>query len=156
MYGMQLVTWFLVFITSHVVGDSIGDILVSSGRMYVNDYLESSLSLYKVQLQDDGNLVGYDLNSGSSFWSTGTSGDSSDGYYVSMQGDCNLVLRDENGNAIWSSGTSTSGYDNCYLKIRNDRNIIIYSGNDDIVWQSDTAVSSMNFLCLFLFSHILM
>lgn len=129
---------------THVYGDSLGNILDTSERMYADDgdRLESSLSRYKLQVQTDGNLVAREISSGSAFWSTDTHNQGTSGYYLTMQGDCNLVLYDGDKISLWSSKTSSSGYDNCYLKIRDDRNIVIYSGNDDIVWESDTALSS--------------
>ena len=50
--------------------------------MYENEWLESSLSLYKLYMQTDGNLVARDMNTNSAFWSTGTSGDGVGGYYI--------------------------------------------------------------------------
>ena len=56
-------------------------------------------------------------------------------FTLAMQGDCNLVLRD-NSMAIWSTGTAGKG-SNCYATMQGDGNLVIYNGQG-AVWASNT------------------
>ncbi|KAL6522206.1 hypothetical protein OROMI_032083 [Orobanche minor] len=55
-------------------------------------------------------------------------------FTLSMQGDCNLVLRDSS-RVVWSTGTSGKG-SNCYATMQGDGNLVIYG--QGAVWASNT------------------
>jgi hypothetical protein len=53
-------------------------------------------------MQDDGNLVLYDVNNGP-VWASNTAGNP--GAFLSVQDDGNLVVRDQNNNPLWATNT---------------------------------------------------
>ena len=57
---------------------------------------------YKLQMQEDGNLVIYDKNNAAT-WASGGGGGKEGPYKLIMQDDNNLVVYDRNGRATWAS-----------------------------------------------------
>jgi hypothetical protein len=57
---------------------------------------------YKLQMQEDGNLVIYDKNNVAK-WASGGGGGSNGPYKLTMQNDGNLVIYDKNNAASWAS-----------------------------------------------------
>ncbi|MGW3985303.1 hypothetical protein [Streptomyces mirabilis] len=62
-----------------------------------------------------------------------------------MQGDGNLVLRDENGRARWHSGTVGTGY---RAIMQADGNLVVYNQDNQGVWSAGTANHDGAVLCL--------
>jgi hypothetical protein len=60
-------------------------------------------------MQEDGNLVIYDVD-GSSTWNSGTAGRGTGPYKLVMQNDRNLVVYDSTDTALWSSGTTVRDF----------------------------------------------
>lgn len=115
----------------------------------------------KLTVQDDGNLVVYNrsnplwasrdgrinvdnnnrygrgyVNKGYRF-RTGDKLYSADGsYYLSFQGDGNLVLSSRNGNAIWGAGTNNKG---SRAEFQYDGNLVVYDSYNKAVWSSNTS-----------------
>ena len=58
---------------------------------------------YKLQMQEDGNLVIYDKNNAATWASSGGGGGKNGPYKLVMQDDGNLVVYDRNGRATWAS-----------------------------------------------------
>jgi hypothetical protein len=57
---------------------------------------------YKLQMQEDGNLVIYDASNVAK-WASGGGGGSNGPYKLTMQNDGNLVIYDKNNAASWAS-----------------------------------------------------
>lgn len=86
---------------------------------------------YSLIPQNNGNLVLYN-SSGTSVWSSGTSGTSSP-YKLYMQTDGNLVLYDKSNTAKWSSGTTGSGVK---LVLTNDGIFYLVDSSNKLKWIS--------------------
>jgi len=105
-------------------------------RMNADQYILSPNGLYKVIMQQDGNLVMYQ-SGGGAVWSTRTN--NNPGSFAVMQNDGNLVVyRAGGGVAIWASGTG--GNSGSRLIMQNDRNLVIYGTNGTASWASNTGV----------------
>lgn len=85
-----------------------------------NAPLYSDDGVFRVVLQDDGNLVVYD-NQNRALWASGTNGQAVS--QCIMQTDGNLVIYGYY-NAIWASGTW--GNPGAYLDMQDDGNLVIY------------------------------
>jgi hypothetical protein len=72
--------------------------------LYPNQSVTSCNGRYRLVMQDDGNLVLYDLQTNTALWASGTHGNVAD--VMVMQRDGNLVIYDIKGTAIWNSGTA--------------------------------------------------
>jgi hypothetical protein len=70
-------------------------------QLWINGNAGSS-GPYKLQMQDDGNLVVYDKNNVAT-WATGGGGGRDSPYKLIMQDDGNLVVYDKNGRPTWAS-----------------------------------------------------
>lgn len=82
--------------------------------------LVSLNGLYKLTLQEDGNLVLYQKNK--AIWFTGTQGQAIQS--LTMQTDGNAVLYKYSGASAWDS--KTSGNPNSYLVLQDDGNLVVY------------------------------
>ena len=119
----------------------------------VNEQLVSSNQRYRLIMQTDGNLVGYEGNA--PFWATGTNGKTvpvPTGFLslprlankAIMQADGNFVLYaavNEVQVPVWA--TNTNGRGGTRLVMQNDRNIVIYNNANQAVWASNTGVPSL-------------
>jgi len=98
------------------------------------DYLLSPDQRHQLILQDDGNLVLYNLaDNHKATWASNTNGKAVS--KAIMQSDGNLVIYGYP-NAIWAS--NTAGRPNSTLTLQNDGNAVIYEPNVP-VWASNTA-----------------
>ncbi len=103
-----------------------------------------------LDLQRDGNLVIYDPSTPAAF-TKGLVDKLPSGqklepgwllyapngfYYVEMQTDGNLVLRNDVGTALWSSGTA--GNAGAYAILQTDGNFVVYSAAGKALWSTDT------------------
>ena len=112
---------------------------ISTSTLLNRQCLYSPNGLYKLCLQPNGNMIGYDMTLGvtsiSKFWSTGTSNI----VKCTMQTDSNFACYDKYNNIAWSTGkNNTSVGPNYYLAMRNDRNIVVYDNNNALTWESKT------------------
>lgn len=95
--------------------------------------LGSETGSYALQLQGDGNLV---LSANTvPIWHAGK--DNQGGCVLLMQGNGDLVLRDDRDNLVWS--TDTAGYPGARLVLQDDGNMVLYQGERPI-WSTDTPV----------------
>ncbi len=108
-------------------------------RLLIGKWLTSKNKNYELAMQNDGNLVLYDLRYAkiTPIWSSGTVGKHVIG--VVMQADGNLVIYNINQQPIWSSQTYVlnSTLSN-QLIIQNDGNVVIYR-NSKPVWATNTS-----------------
>lgn len=110
------------------------DTLPSGASLAPNEHINSQSGRFQLILQDDGNLVLYDLPSGSALWASGTNGQSV--ATCIMQTDGNLVLYSPSGAAVWAS--NTYGNSGAYLVVQNDGNVVIYTPSGAAVWATNT------------------
>jgi hypothetical protein len=96
------------------------------------DYLLSPDAVHQFILQDDGNLVLYNMTNHKPTWASGTNGKAVS--KAIMQSDGNLVIYGYP-NAIWAS--NTAGKHNSSLFVQNDGNVVIYEPNIP-VWATNT------------------
>jgi hypothetical protein len=101
--------------------------------------LTSQNQMYRVVMQNDGNLVIYDRQD-KYHWSSGTSGQGTAPYKFVMQEDGNLVIYDVDGSSTWNSGTAGRGTGPYKLVMGNDRNLVVYDSTDTALWSSGTTV----------------
>ena len=111
-------------------------------KLWSGSYLHSSNGLYKLILQNDGNLVLLNISTGKSLWTSKTAG--ANGYYfltVDING--NLILFNTNNpnKLLWTSKTSGTGSDN-YLVMQDDGNLVLYTSTGKPAWASNTAIAS--------------
>jgi hypothetical protein len=110
-----------------------GYMLGPNGFLLQNDYLLSQSGRYQFILQQDGNLVLYDLGeSHKAIWASNTNGKAVS--KAIMQSDGNFVIYGFP-NAIWA--TNTNGKPNSYIIVQNDGNTVIYEPSVP-VWASNT------------------
>jgi hypothetical protein len=101
------------------------------GVLGKDDWLSSPSSQYQLILQQDGNLVIYDLwNGRTAIWASDTAGIAVN--FAIMQEDGNFVIYGFP-NAVWA--TDTPGRGTCFLTMQNDGNLVIYQLNAP-VWAS--------------------
>ena len=80
-------------------------------------------------MQEDGNLVLYDLQEGHKpIWASGTMGKGQGPFKLTMQNDGNLVVYDSGNQPTWSTGTHGKGINNGVLVMQNDGNCVMYQG----------------------------
>ncbi|MGD9682916.1 MAG: hypothetical protein AB7W16_17135 [Candidatus Obscuribacterales bacterium] len=109
---------------------------LNAGQGIINgDYLMSDNGLFKLTLQQDGNMVltGY---AGQPYWASNTVGNSM--WDLIMQPDGNLVAYDVKGKAPWASGTV--GITGGYLSLQDDGNAVVYDSGKKPHWASNTVV----------------
>jgi hypothetical protein len=85
--------------------------------------LTSPSGQYRLQYQNDGNLVLVDTwtNPWTPIWSSGTN-DWNPGF-VAMQGDGNLVIYNGDNNPVWATGTGA--YSGAYLALLDTGTLVI-------------------------------
>ena len=99
-----------------------GTTLQVNGILHKEDYLVSPSGQYQLILQDDGNLVIYDLrNSHKIIWSSQTYEKAVD--HAIMQPDGNFVIYGYPV-AVWA--TNTYGHGSCYITMQDDGNLVVY------------------------------
>jgi hypothetical protein len=106
--------------------------LTGGQRLALNTHLSSPNGGFKLWMQNDGNLVLYDIEG--AIWSSHTNGKPVN--ECIMQNDGNLVLYTPDG-ALWSS--HTNGNPGSILYMQNDGNVVIYDKNDTAIWSTHTS-----------------
>ncbi len=115
--------------------------------LWSGDKLMSPNGKYLLLMQEDGNLVIYNLVSNSNektaIWSTRTNGQTSASLSVKafMTEDGNFVLSQYNKTnyttkTIWS--TQTNGNPEAYLTMQDDGNLVVYNKTGRALWASNT------------------
>lgn len=98
--------------------------------LYTGEFVEapaawdSSSGQFRLQFQEEGNLVLLQMPDETVLWASGSEG--LDGDTLIMQEDGNLVIYADGifGTPIWS--TETDGHEDSYLVLQNDGNLVIY------------------------------
>jgi len=103
------------------------DSLAVGQTLYRGNILISPNGHFKLNFQNDGNLVLYEGTQ--AIWSSGTQ--NKGGQRLVMQRDGNLVMYGPNG-PVWA--TNTSGNPRSFLKLQDDGNLVIYHP----VWSTGT------------------
>ncbi len=110
-----------------------GSILAPNGFLLQNDYCLSQSGRYQLILQQDGNLVLYDLGQNHrAIWASNTNGRAVS--KAIMQTDGNFVIYGFP-DAIWAS--NTNGRPNSFLVVQDDGNTVIYQPEVP-VWATNT------------------
>jgi hypothetical protein len=130
-----------IFIDNFKCIQNLGDTLnsnssISSIRSTTSDVLVTPSCETKLVVQNDGNAVYSDVNTGKIFWSTNTAGKGTAPYRLTMQNDGNLVLSDSKSSTLWSSGTAGVGCAPYSLKVRDIRNLTVVDCNVEPLWSS--------------------
>jgi LysM repeat protein len=108
----------------------MSDRLMNGEKLERGQSLTSRNGVYKLTLQDDGNLVL--AARGDAVWSTGTNGQDADRLEVQKDGNCVLYTSDK---PVWH--TDTKGAKDVRLLLQDDRNLVLY-GFDGPAWASNT------------------
>ena len=110
------------------------DRLTAGQGLIPGESITSENGKYKLILQLDANLV---LYAGTTpLWASGTSGHTIYPWFVTMQGDGNLVLYDSEGQAYWAS--RTNGNPGSLVIAQNDGNLVIYNSDGHAIWATNT------------------
>jgi len=115
---------------------SVGDIL------YSGDSLSSSPSSTlvspsyntKLTVQQDGDVVLADVNTGKIYWNTNTAGKGVAPFRLTLESDGNLVLSDSKSSTLWSSNTSDKGFSPYRLKLKDIVSLRIVDSNSSPIW----------------------
>lgn len=91
---------------------------------------------YRLDMQQDGNLVLYRTSDNAPLWAAGTN--DRGGTRAVMQDDGNLVVYKDS-DPLWAS--DTSGHPGASLSLQDDGNLVVYEGTTPL-WATDTAVST--------------
>jgi predicted heme/steroid binding protein len=102
--------------------------LVENHTLYPFQSITSPSGLYRLTMQDDGNLVEYN-NSGTALWATNTQ---PFGAFAVMQDDGNLVVYSVSELPIWASGTS--GNPGASLSLLNDGELSLRNPAGGPLW----------------------
>jgi len=99
-----------------------GSVLQTGGQLFKDDFLLSPSGQYQCVLQEDGNLVIYDLrNNHSGIWASHTDGKAVN--MAIMQSDGNFVIYGFP-NPVFS--TNTAGHGPAVIQMQDDGNLVVY------------------------------
>ncbi len=135
-----------------------GDVKAGT-RLNRGDSLFSPMCGFRLQMQEDGNLVLSPLDDTqmpdaqsvlahipqalscyhTPIWSTVTNiprAGVGSGLYCEMQDDGNFVMYDEDWRPCFSTGSN--GHPGAFLRLQNDGNLVIYSADLKVLWTSHT------------------
>lgn len=118
--------------------------LTGDQQLNKGEWLDSENGLFRLRLNDDGNLVLLDIATNTTIWNTGTQS-AEDTFLVLQGGDGNLVLYTESFQPLWNSGTQGLGVDR--LTVNNDGSLGLYAGSNRI-WAVNLSGSVGNTLQL--------
>lgn len=125
------------FVYRNIITLLITKPIQSSDRLNSGDILKVGTSIisqngqYRLTLQDDGNLVLYNL-ANSPLWASNTMNNNI--AQIVMQTDGNMVMMDKGNQQIWSTGTS--GNPGAYLVVQNDGSAVIYNMAGGKLWST--------------------
>jgi len=141
-YGFPDGAQHQIFLSMPTVENSIGDTLSSNGvnTISANQYIvsPSRTSGSRLAIEDDGNLVLYDVSKGSVHWSSNSNANGVAPYTLTMQNDGDLVIVDSQNTKFWSSNTANIGCAPYKLKVRDVRSLKIVDCNEEPIWSATT------------------
>jgi len=123
---------------------NIGDTLISTKTSTISSnpstLLASPACDTKLTVQNDGNVVLADVNSGKVHWSSNTAGVNGEApYRLVVQNDGNLVLYDSKSKSFWSSGSVGKGCAPYSLKLRDvSAKLTVVDCNGEPLWTAKT------------------
>jgi frataxin-like iron-binding protein CyaY len=124
----------LALISSIAAKDTLG----SKKCLTQRESITSTNGCFRLQMQNDGNLVLYRSSNSQAIWSTNTPRSCSN--RACMQGDGNFVLYNCFNRATWASQTPKN--EGSTLKIQNDGNLVVYAFNSNRpIWASRTVTN---------------
>jgi hypothetical protein len=106
-------------------------------RLNMGDQLLSQNQWVRLEMQGDGNLVLYRVQTRQPLWASSTDGQPVT--HVDMQGDGDLVAYAADGTPFWAS--NTAGHPGASLVLKDDGNLVIYDPAGAALWASDTVVN---------------
>jgi len=126
---------------------SIGDTLFSSddelsllqskAERSSNTLLVSPSATTKLVVQEDGDVVLSDIETGKVYWSSNTAGVKGVApYHSTMQKDGNLVLADDVNTIFWSTNTANMGTAPYRLKLRDVVSLSVVDSNGYTFWSA--------------------
>lgn len=133
MFSKLYLSTLMLFVAAAACAQNIGAVLTSGGRLYKGQYMQSTDNKLKLIMQDDGNLVLYNMTNNAALWATSTYG--SDAAYAVLQPDGNFMLCNNNQYTLWATGTVN--HPGSRLALQNDGNMVLYDGSAP-TWASDT------------------
>jgi len=132
-----------IFVDNFKCIQNLGDTLISNTNVNgitstPSDVLVTPSCATKLVVDNNGNVVFSDVNTGKVYWSTNTAGKGTAPFRLTMQDDGNLVLADSHGATLWSSGTA--GVANACapysLKVRDMTKLTVVDCNVEPLWSS--------------------
>ncbi len=103
--------------------------MVAGSTMRAGQWLTSANGRYRLYMQNDSNLVVYDMVDGQALWWTGAS--AANGQAI-FQSDGNFVVYDGGNNPIWF--TSTAGNPGAFMVLQDDGNLVLYTAAGVPIW----------------------
>ncbi|KAH8649327.1 hypothetical protein BX600DRAFT_442587 [Xylariales sp. PMI_506] len=123
--------------SNHTNHYQANDRLPQNTQLRVDESIEDPKGLYKLTLQQDGNLVLYDTTYEEALWASGTAGPM-DPDILAVQED-GTVLYNKVGKPYWVTDTWGGGGSRTVLVMQTDGNLILYADNDrNPLWTSNT------------------
>jgi len=144
-YGFPDGAQHQIFVSMPAVANSIGDTLTSNGVSTISSNPHTMLvspsrtTGSQLTIQDDGNLVLYDVSKGSVHWSSNTANAKGVApYHLILKSDGDLVVVDSQNTQFWASNTTNVGCAPYKLKVRDVLSIKIVDCNDEPIWSAIT------------------
>ena len=104
------------------------------GVLKKGKHLESNNGIFKLTLQENGNLE--ILCKNKSIWSTETITDNVDFMYLKANGI--LVLHGKDETDVWGIDTIYAAFEPQKLQLKNDGNLVLLSQFNNVLWASAT------------------
>ncbi len=115
-----------------------GNTMTAGEVLHPGQSIQSPGGRFELILQDDGNLVLYELPAKVPLWASNTAGKPV--AVCTMQSDGNLVLYQAGSHSVWAS--NTNGNPGSHLAVQDDGNAVIYRTNNSSAWETNTVVPS--------------
>jgi len=142
-YGFPDGAQHQIFTSLPSVPSAIGDTLKSNGVNSISSNPYSTLvsplltSGSQLTIQDDGNLVLYDVASRNVHWASNTSNKEGVApYSLQLQNNGNLIIVDSQNKQFWASNTANVGCAPYKLKVRDQASLKIVDCNDEPIWSA--------------------
>lgn len=129
-------------------------IIKSPATFLMGTNLISTNGFWKLNLQEDGNLVLKDANE-IPIWASGSNGKGTSPYLLKIQEDGNLVIYDSKNSAIWTSDTNGKGTGPFNFSLQGDGNLVLYDSSGKPIFTSNTNYAPVfpSTGCVWLFSE---
>lgn len=143
-YGFSDGAQHQIFVDDFKCIQNIGDTLFSTSNHSLPASINSNPATVlatpscttKLVVQNDGNAVFSDVNSGKVYWSSNTNGKGTAPYRLTMQNDGNLVVYDSKSTSLWTSGTAGKGCAPYRLQVRDITKLTVVDCNFEPLWHN--------------------